>query len=410
MIPASQIWKHSRKTITILLSLLLIFSFLVTACTPKATEKETVKLAWIGPLTGGNAGPGLGGQNSFLLAVKEANEDPNSKYTYETELIDDECKPDVGVQAALKASSDPKIVASVSHYCSMVAISTVDTFHNQGLTSIVWGAVLPAITYGNDYLEVFRVNGTMIQQNDVNAQMAWDWGFRKVSIIHDTSDYGRGHMEYFSEAWKKLGGEILSIQGVVTDQQDFTAELTKIKAEDPDFIYFGGLTPLGIPIRKQMVKLGINAQFDGTSGIKNNSFNEALGAEAEGVLSFLEGAPLEELPGGKDFKAKYEAAGYKEPPEAYGPFAYTAAALIIDAIEKVGPDRKKVAEELATVKDKDTIIGTVSFDEYGQNVVPLITAYISQDGQWVPYNQSEYATGKRVLPGIQFMKDKGRLP
>lgn len=398
-------WTKSQKTLMVILSLLLVFSFTLTACTPKATEKQTVKIAWIGPMTGGNAGPGLGGKNSFTLALDQANAKPETKYKYVAEYIDDECKPEVGVQAALKAVSDPAIIASASHYCSMVAISTVDTFHNGGLADIVWGAVLPAITYGNDYAEVFRVNGTQIQQNQVNAQMEWDLGFRKVSIIHDTSDYGKGHLEYFSDAWKKLGGEILSVQGVTTDQQDFTTELTKVKAENPDFIYFGGLTPVGIPLYKQMVKLGIEAQFVGTSGIKNESFNEAVGPDAEGVICFLEGAPLSELAGGAEFQKAYDAAGYKEAPEAYGPFAYTAADLIIRAIEKVGPDRAKVIAELATTKDVDTIVGKVTFDEYGQNIVPLITAYVSQDGKWVAYNASEYKTGARTFPGVKWLND-----
>jgi len=391
---------RSFKRTLVILSVLLVVSMLLTACAGGGAKK-VVKIAFIGPFTGGNAAMGLGGRNSFKLAVDELNASGKLKYTYEIVNIDDECKPDVGVQAALKAASDPEVIAAASHYCSMVAISTADTFHNLGLPSMVWGAVLPAITYGNEYIEISRVNGTQVQQNQVHAQMIWDLGYRKVSIIHDTSDYGRGHMEYFSEAWKKLGGEILSTQGVTTDQQDFTAELTKIKAEAPELIYFGGLTPVGIPLRAQMVKLGINAQFDGTSGIKNNSFNEALGADAEGVLAFLEGAPTAELPGGQKFLAAYEKAGFAEPPEAYGAFAYVAGQLIINAIEKVGPDRVKVAEELNKTDVADTIIGAVKFDDHGQNVVPLITAYVSQDGQWVPWAQSEYASGKRTLPGLQ---------
>ncbi len=397
----SFLWKRSQKGLALILGLLLVLSLVATQCAPGvpgAGKKETVKIAFIGPLTGGNAGPGLGGRNSFLLAVKERNEDPNTKYHYEVVVIDDECKPDVGVQAALKAASDPEIIASASHYCSMVAISTADTFHNHGLPSMVWGAVLPDITYGNDYVEITRVNGTQINQNEFHAKMMYDMGYRTVSILHDTTDYGRGHLKYFSQAWEALGGKILSVQGVNVDQEDYTAELTKIKAENPDFIYFGGLTPSGISIRKQMVKLGIDAQFNGTSGIKNEAFNEALGPDAEGVICFLEGAPIDELPGGKEFLAKYEAEGYEEPPEAYGPFAYVAAQLIIDAIEKVGPDRAKVAEELEkNTKDRDTIIGKVTFDEYGQNIVPLITAYVSQDGKWVSWSKSEYASGKRSL-------------
>ncbi len=394
---------RSSKRIFIVLSVLIALSLLVSAC-GGGGAKKTVKIAFIGPFTGGNAAMGLGGRNSFKLAIDELNADPNTKYQYEIVNIDDECKPDVGVQAALKAASDPEIIAAASHYCSMVAISTADTFHNLGLPSMVWGAVLPAITYGNDYVEITRVNGTQIQQNQVHAQTIWDLGFRTVSIIHDTSDYGRGHMEYFSEAWEKLGGKILSIQGVTTDQQDFTAELTKIKAEAPELIYFGGLTPVGIPLRAQMVKLGIEAQFNGTSGIKNESFNEALGPDAEGVMSFLEGAPTAELPGGKKFLEAYEKAGFAEPPEAYGAFAYVAGKLIVAAIEKVGPDRAKVAEELNRTKVEDTIIGPVEFDEYGQNIVPLITPYVSQDGKWVPWSESEYASGKRTLPGLLYMQ------
>lgn len=86
-------------------------------------QKQTVRLAFIGPLTGGTASNGLGGRNSFLLAVQERNGDPKAKYRYETEVLDDECKPTVAVQVALKASSDPQVVAGVTHYCSVTAIA-----------------------------------------------------------------------------------------------------------------------------------------------------------------------------------------------------------------------------------------------------------------------------------------------
>src|SRR5438309_11627497 len=52
-------------------------------------QKKMVKLAFIGPLTGGTASNGLGGRNSFLLAVQERNADPKTRYTYETEVLDD---------------------------------------------------------------------------------------------------------------------------------------------------------------------------------------------------------------------------------------------------------------------------------------------------------------------------------
>jgi branched-chain amino acid transport system substrate-binding protein len=413
------------------LSVILILSFVFTACAPKPTEaptveepaapaepaapvateapaapveKEVVKIAFLGPLTGQNAAMGTGGLNSVKLAVMEANANPDFKYAYEVVPIDDECKPEVAVQAALMAASDSEIIASAGHYCSMTAIATADTFHNNGLANIVWGAVLPAITYGNDYIEVSRTNGTQVEQNQANAKfMAEVLGAKTISILYDTSDYGKGHLEWIKHWAPDYGLTVLSEQGVTIDQGDFTTELTKIKNENPDVLYIGGLTDIGVPIRTQMVKLGMSdIPLEGTSGIKTDAFIEGVGAEnAEGVVAWLDGPPLEELPGGPAFLAAYTAAGFKEPPEAYGPFAYVAAQIIILAIEEVGPDRALVAEKINVTDLTDTIIGPVKFNEYGQNEIPLASPYVVQDGKWVYWPKSEYATGVRKMPGAE---------
>jgi branched-chain amino acid transport system substrate-binding protein len=366
-----------------------------------ADAKDQVKVVFIGPLTGGVSANGLGGRNSADLAVKLRNQDENAKYEYELMVLDDECKPNAGVQAATKAGADREVVAGVTHYCSAVAIATVDTYHRFGLPIVVWGAVLPDITYGNDYPEVHRVNGTMINQNQTAADFVTDLGYKTWVIIHDTTDYGQGHNKYFSQYLTENGGEILATFGVTSDQQDFTAELTQAKALNPDVIYFGGLTPLGVRIRQQMDRLGIDAQFEGTSGIVSDAFIEGLGPLAEGVLAFREGAPVEQLPGGQFFMEEYQKAGYDEPPEAYGPFAFTAMNLVLDTIEQVGPDRKAITEALANVKDHDSIVGPITFDDHGQNAVPIITKYVVQDGQWVLWEDSEYASGKRKLAGLE---------
>jgi branched-chain amino acid transport system substrate-binding protein len=173
----------------------------------------------------------------------------------------------------------------------------------------------------------------------------------------------------------------------------------------PDVIFFGGLTPEGARLRIQMDKLGIKAGFEGTSGILNEDFIKTTGAEvAEGCMCFGEGAPFEKLPGGKEFFASYQKEGFKDEPEFYGIFAYVAAQLIMDAIEKVGPNREKVADELAATNRKSSVIGPIKFDKDGQNVLPVVTSYVAQDGKWVVWEDSEYATGKRTLPAIKYMK------
>ncbi|RMX04347.1 branched-chain amino acid ABC transporter substrate-binding protein [Corticibacter populi] len=389
-----------KKHSVIAAAMLSASASLLLASTP-AVAKDVVKIAFVGPLTGGVSAIGLGGRNSADLAVRLRNADPQSKYTYQLVTQDDECRPNVGVQVATKVATDRNIVAGVTHFCSAVAMGTVGVYQRFGLPVVVWGAVLPEITYANDFKEIHRVNGTMINQSEVAAKFVTDLGYKTWAIIHDTTDYGKGHNKYFSEYLTKNGGTIVGTFGVTAEQQDFTSELTKIRELKPDVIYFGGLTPLGVRIRTQMEKLGIPAQFEGTSGIMSDAYIQGVGADlAEGSLAFLEGAPLEKLPGGQFFSEQYQQQKYSEPPEAYGPFAFAATNLIIDAVEKVGPDRKKVRDELNATSEVDTVIGKVTFDDHRQNIVPLVTKYVVDGGKWVIWEDSAYASGAKKLSGL----------
>ena len=55
--------------------------------------------------------------------------------------------------------------------------------------------------------------------------------------------------------------------------------------------------------------------------------------------------------------------------------------------------------ELAKTKNHPSIVGPVTFDDHGQNVVPIVTAYVVQDAKWVVWQDSDYAKGKRKLAG-----------
>jgi len=252
-----------------------------------AWAKDKVKIAFVGPLTGALSPHGIGGRNSAELAVKQMNDDPKTKYDYELVVLDDECKPNVGVQVITKIASDRSIVAAIPHYCSATAIATVDIFNRFKLPMVVWAAVLPEITYANKYPEVHRVSGILIGQNRVGAEFMKARGYKKFVSFVDSTDYGKSMNKYFTQFTTENGNEILGTFAVSPDQQDLSAELTKIKELNPEVIYFGGLTPLGARLRTQMAKFGINAQLEGNSGIMGDAFINAAGPElTEGTVTF----------------------------------------------------------------------------------------------------------------------------
>lgn len=381
-------------------TLLMAIALTVGAgCVYAQSDKQTVKIAFIGPMSGGNSAAGVGGRNSAELAIRLRNADPASKYNYQLVTLDDECKPNVGIQVATRASTDRSIIAGVTHYCSAVAIAAIDVYHRFKLPVVVWGAILPEITYGNEYLEIHRVNGSMLDETRVATDFLTEAGYKKWVIIHDTTDYGNGLLKIFRERVAETDADIVSTFGVSADQQDFSAELLKIKEIQPQIVVFAGLTPLGVRIRSQMERLGVNIQFAGVSGIMSASYIEALGPTAEGTVSFHNGAPAESLPGGRLFVEEYGKARFPDPAEPYGPYAFVATDLIIDAVEKVGPDRDKVREVLNGTKEHDSIAGPITFDDHRHHSVAS-TKYVAQDGHWVRWEDSVYASGQRRLTGL----------
>lgn len=362
-----------------------------------AMAKEVVTIAFIGPLTGGTSKIGLGGRDSAELAVHLHNQNASSKYEYRLVSYDDECKPDIGVQVVTQVGADRSVSAAIAHYCSAVAMATVGVFHKFGLPMITFTAIAPEITDSHNYIEINRIMGSAIDQNRIGPAFMRKLGYKTWAVIHDTTAFGVSNDKYFTEYLDKDGGKILAKFGVSPDQQDFTAELTKIKQLNPQVVYLETLDPVGIRVRLQMQKLGIDAQFDSGSGVWSEDFIKNLGPIAEGALSRRIGKPVEELPEGKKFLAEYAAQKFNQPADVWGQYAFAEANLLMDVIEKTGPNRQKIAQALRKTKNHPTLIGNVTFNDHGQNINDTADIMVVQDGKWVVWDQSEYATGKRKL-------------
>jgi branched-chain amino acid transport system substrate-binding protein len=380
-----------------MVSFLVCLTFVLCVSVSPSSAK-TIKIAFLGPLTGPNAAQGNGAKNCFDLAIKEANKSGKFPFTIEMVALDDASDPAVAVSAALKAVSDPEVVAASGHWNSSCALATIHTFHSFKMPFIVWGAISPRITEYN-YPEVTRNCPTLVQENVPLAKwVIQGLGYKKFSIISDTTDYGEQNTKAFKELAAKDGAEILSVDAVPTGTTDFRPILTKIKGLNPSAIYFGGVVMEGALSRSQMEKLGINKLFCAVSGLADEKFNEVAGKAAEGVIITKPGFDLDELKGGIDFKKAYDDQGYKEPMGAYGIYAYEAANIILEAIKQTGPDDKEAIAKAIRGIRYNGILGTTTFDQNGQTELAPVTKLVSQDGKWVKWEKSGYATGKRKLP------------
>ncbi|MGI5920967.1 MAG: branched-chain amino acid ABC transporter substrate-binding protein [Syntrophomonadaceae bacterium] len=354
-----------------------------------SASKETYKIAYIGPITGANAALGLGLRNSVELAVKQANEKGDLPFNLEFVALDDAGDPATAVTAANKAASDPKIIAVVAHFNSGCALATKDVFHKYGLPAVIAAAINDKITQ-DGYEEVTRVITASKVQNLYAGDVATkELGVKKIAVIHDQTEYGKTNAEQFIEQAQKNGAKMLSFDGISVGQQDYSALLTRIKAENPDMVFFGGLATEAALIKRQMTENGIDAIFMSDSGIQSKTFIEIAGTAGEGTLCHGLVSPIEDLPKGQEFIAAYDKAGFKEYYESYGPFGYDGANIIIEAMKKVDKiDRASVGKAIRETKNYDGVLGKTSFDKDGQTTLNTVITYVVKDGKWVPLNKS----------------------
>ncbi|HYG59741.1 MAG TPA: branched-chain amino acid ABC transporter substrate-binding protein [Symbiobacteriaceae bacterium] len=402
--------KRGTRSIAMFAAVFLSAGVLLSGCGDKAKEAEkpsdaapaapkVVKLGFIGPLTGSASSQGTGARNAFELAVRQANESGKLPFKIETIILDDASTPGTGASAATKIVSDTDVVAAIGHWNSGVAEATIPIFKQAKIPFIVWGAISPTLTTKENYPTITRVVPTSVQENAPFAEfLVKEAGLKKWAIISDTSVYGKNN----TDAWKSQvaanGGEILSVDEIQVGQTDFRAILTKVKNLKPEAVYFGGVVTEGALVRQQMTELGMNVPLAGISGIMDDKFIEVARKEnAEGTVASKSGKPIDKLPGGAEFMKAYEAAAFKEPSGPYGPFSYDATNIIINALKEVGADRAKLIDKIAKVSHEG-VVGKTTFSETGQTTNAVVTVMVVQDGKWLPWADSEYASGKRKLP------------
>lgn len=358
-----------------------------------AAPAKLVKIGVDLPMSGGEAPNGVPTNNGVILAIEEANK-AGGPYRFEEELKDDAVNgvhdPAQGAKNAQELIADPAVVGIVGNFNSNVGKAVIPITNAAGIVQISPAQTNPGLTKGPDAAALrtkpnnyFRVCTTDDIQGPVGADYAYrTLKARKVSILDDQETYGKGIADEFEKEFKRLGGTVLSHDGIPKGTQDFHAILTAIKAKNPDLLYFGGVTTTGGGlIRKQMPDVGLNIPYEGGDGIVEDEFLKVAGDAANGSYGTVASINVQRVPAAQAFVKAYKAR-FGSDPGAYSANAYVAAKIIIDAVRAVGPDRAKVLDWVRKLHNYKSIIGTFSFDKNGDTTLKIISIYAVKNNKW----------------------------
>ncbi|MEU9123802.1 branched-chain amino acid ABC transporter substrate-binding protein [Streptomyces sp. NPDC048506] len=374
----------------------------------KSGGKTTVVIGLDAPTTGELSALGLGIRNSAQLAVDTANKTGEVKgVTFKLEALDDKALPNVGQQNATKLAGDKDVLGIVGPLNSGVAQSMQQVSKQNNVTLISPANTTPDLTQGPDWKKnkrvrqfdtYFRTATTDEVQGAFDGQYAWEkMKVKKAYVIDDQKTYGVGLASSFKDQFTKLGGKIAGTEHVSPDDRDFKAVVSKVKSAKPDLVFYGGEYPASGPLSQQLKDGGVTVPLMGGDGMYSGDYIK-LNKKAQGDYASSVGKPVEELPSAKKFIADYQAAGFKEPYEAYGGSTYDATWSVIQAVKAVVdgnggklPDdaRKKVVEAMNKVTF-DGVTGKVAFDKFGDTTNTTITAYQVDKGAWASRFSAEF--------------------
>ena len=360
---------------------------------PAAFAKNVVKICAVLPTSGPAAAIGIGMMNSMDLAAKQINAS-GKLGDIEIELLklDDGSQASMGMNAVLKAVSDPAVLACSAHFNSPVALATQDVFHRNGIANLVPAAIIGKLTAEQKGDEIFRIAPPDVWQISMAAKFPLAMAGKRFFLIDDSTQYGKSLVSEMEKNAVKEGGEKVGADSIAVGEKDFTAILTKAKGLNPDFIFFGGVTTEAALIRQQMVKLGIKALFYTGSGVISPTYISIAGPAGEGTYGYFYGLPYQAYPGGKKFVDDYAKGGYDKPFETYGLWAYASIEVLAEAAKRANAKgtltRRGIIDELKT-GEFPSILGEVSFPRPGDIKQRVIAYYGVKDGKWTMTHKSD---------------------
>ena len=271
-----------------------------------------------------NGSGGILGRPLKVVTLDDKS-DPNEAVTDANQLI----SQDKAV-AIIVATSSPSTLAvkqiTAKKGLPQIAIAAANEITDQPPSDWIWRtpakdsiAVACALTYVSKNMKV-----------------------KKIAILHDENAFGSSGADVIVKTAATYGLQVVGNESYKTADTDLTAQLTKIRGDNPEAIIVWGTNPGPALAAKNMKQLGMTIPYVGSHGIANSTFIQLAGAAAEGVV----------LPAGKllvpssvtdpkqkavvDNFVKLYKNSFGVAPNTFAGHAYDAITLLANAIQKAG--------------------------------------------------------------------------
>lgn len=339
---------------------------LVAGCKPRnVSETDTIKIGNYAAITGKDGAYGDSSTKAVRLAIDEINA-AGGVLGKQIELVveDTQSKPGEAATVAKKLISRDHVVALIGEVTSgrsLEGAGVAQAFKTPMLTP---SATNPAVTATGDY--IFRACFVDPFQGAVLATFAREkLKVQRAALLTSTSSsYSTGLGDVFRTEFPRNGGVIVADQKFAEGDKDFKAQLTAIKAANPEVLFVPAYYTEVALIARQARELGLTIPLLGGDGWEAPELLEIAGDAVEGCYystHYSAESPDEKV---QTFVKKYRERFENRTPDGMAALGYDAAYIMVDAIRRAGStEAVKIRDALAATQGFDGITGRIDMDK-----------------------------------------------
>jgi branched-chain amino acid transport system substrate-binding protein len=356
---------HKQLWIVIVAAATLVFA----GCAPKSETGTTsstaagggeILVGEYGSLTGPQATFGTSTHNGIMMAIDEINAQGGvngKKIKVITE--DDQSKQEEAANAVTKLISQNNVVAVLGEVASSCSIAAAPICQQNKVPMITPSSTNPEVTKKGDY--IFRTCYTDDYQGHSLADYVLSEGIKTAALVTDIkSDYSQGLGHFFEERFTAGGGKIVGKASYANGDSDFRAQLTSVKAQNPQILFVPGYyTDIG-QIAQQSRDLGITAPLVGGDGWESPKLIEIGGKALEGCYYSNHYFYGDAAPMVHEFVQKYKDR-FGATPDSMAALAYDAARVLADALKHAKSTKgADLRDAIAATKGFHGVTGTIN--------------------------------------------------
>lgn len=360
-------------------STITLFAMAIALLTGLATAYADIEIATAGPMTGQYASFGQQMRAGAEMAVKDINAAGGVLgQKIALQIGDDACDPKQAVAVA-NQMVNKGVVFMAGHFCSGSSIPASAVYDEENIVQISPASTNPKLT-DEGGPGVFRVCGRDDQQGQVAGDyIAQHFPQAKVAILQDKTAYGKGLADETRKQLQKRGIHETMYEAYTAGEKDYSALVSKMKANDIGVIYIGGYhTEAGLILR-QAREQGLKAQLISGDALVTQEYWQITGETGEGTLMTFSPDPRKNAEAAPVVQ-RFRAAGIE--PEGYVLYTYAAIQVWAQAARQAAStDFDKVIKTLKN-GEFDTVLGRIGFDAKGDVTAPGYVFYEWRHGTY----------------------------